>query len=154
MNSYEYQSPEGKVIVWPLSKVIQIYTFKHPLLQSRLAHCSQISSRAFMGYKNENLFKHMTKMAIPYMLKKYSSLKPVCRWLRTWYTASGFRPYKVCSTNDPGLTLTYCTARSILLPSSAPCSLVVPRSRSLFDLCLMLLRYIPKLLDTSKTNFL
>ena len=25
MNSYEYQSPEGKVIVWPLSKVTQIY---------------------------------------------------------------------------------------------------------------------------------
>ena len=27
------------------------------------------------------------------------------------------RPYKVCSSDDPGLTLAYFTARSTLLPS-------------------------------------
>ena len=35
--------------------------------------------------------------------------------LRTSYTASGIRRYKVCPNDDPGLTVTYFTARSVLL---------------------------------------
>ena len=42
---------------WLLSKVTQIYAFKHLLLWSRLAHWSQILRRAFVGRKNESLFK-------------------------------------------------------------------------------------------------
>ena len=37
--------------------------------------------------------------------------------LDTWYAASGtFKYYQVCSNNDPGLTLTYFTTRSNLVP--------------------------------------
>ena len=39
--------PEVKVIVWPLSSVTQIYTFKHLLLQSHLAHWSQFHVELF-----------------------------------------------------------------------------------------------------------
>ena len=31
----------------------------------------------------------------------------------------GFGSYKVCSNDDPGLTLTYLTARSTLLPNAS-----------------------------------
>ena len=41
----------------PEGKATQIYTFKHLRLQSPLAHWSQISCRAFIGCKIENLFK-------------------------------------------------------------------------------------------------
>ena len=36
--------------------------------------------------------------------------------LETWYAASGAQILQVCSNDDPGLTLTYFTARSNLLP--------------------------------------
>ena len=42
--------PEAKVIVWPLSKVPPIDTFKHFLLWS------QISCRGFIGWKNKFFF--------------------------------------------------------------------------------------------------
>ena len=36
--------------------------------------------------------------------------------LETWYAASGARVLPICSNNEPGLTLTYFTARSNLDP--------------------------------------
>ena len=36
--------------------------------------------------------------------------------LETWYAASGARVLPSCSNDDPGLTLTYFTARSNLVP--------------------------------------
>ena len=36
--------------------------------------------------------------------------------LETWYAASGDKYYQVCSNDDAGLTLTYFTARSKLIP--------------------------------------
>ena len=36
--------------------------------------------------------------------------------LETWYAASGAEYYQACSNDDPGLTLTYFTARSNLVP--------------------------------------
>ena len=63
---------------------------------------------------------HMTKMAIiRYMVK---TLKTLILWnqkaddLETWYASSGTT--KFAPTDDPGLTLTYFTARSKLIPSA------------------------------------
>ena len=54
---YEYiLIPDVKVSVWPLSKVTQIYDFKH-LLQTRQAHRSQISCRALIEQGYKSLFK-------------------------------------------------------------------------------------------------
>ena len=36
--------------------------------------------------------------------------------LETWYAASSLEYYQVCSNDDPGLILTYFTARSNLIP--------------------------------------
>ena len=63
---------------------------------------------------------HMTKMAtMPIYGKK--TLKNVLRNqkaddLESWYAASGAQCYQVCSNDDPGLTLTYFTTRSNLVP--------------------------------------
>ena len=59
----------------------------------------------------------MTKMAaMPIYgknLKKSSSLEPKADDLETWCASSGARVLPDCSNDDPGLTLTYFTARSI-----------------------------------------
>ena len=71
-----------------------------------------------MGWGNESLFKwsgHMTKMAtMPIYGKNLKNLfrNQKADDLETWYAASGAR---VCSNDDPGLTLTYFTARSNLV---------------------------------------
>ena len=36
--------------------------------------------------------------------------------LETWYAASVLEYYQVCSNDDPGLTFTYFTSRSNLVP--------------------------------------
>ena len=60
---------------------------------------------------------HLTKMAvIPIYGKKSSSLEPKADDLETWYAESGARVLPSCSNDDTGLTLTYFTARSNLLP--------------------------------------
>ena len=38
--------------------------------------------------------------------------------LESWYASSGARVLPSCSNNDPGLTLTYFTARSSLVPNA------------------------------------
>ena len=38
--------------------------------------------------------------------------------LKTWYAALGAQVYQVCSYHDPGMTLSYFTARSKLVPYS------------------------------------
>ena len=62
----------------------------------------------------------MTKMAaMPIYgknLKKSSSLEPKADDLETWCASSGARVLPDCSNDDPGLTLTYFTARSNLVP--------------------------------------
>ena len=71
---------EVTVIVWPLSKVTQIYT-----LRSRKAHWSQISCRAFMDGE-ERKFVQMTKMATMSICGK----KPLKIFYRQpWYKALG-----------------------------------------------------------------
>ena len=44
-------------------------------------------------------------------LQKISSPEPACRFPRNW----GLQPIIVCSNDDPGVTLTYFTARSNLV---------------------------------------
>ena len=59
---------------------------------------------------------HMTKMAaMPIYGKnlKKSSLEPKVQWVLVYY--------QVCSNDDPGLTLTYFTARSNLAPYAFVC---------------------------------
>lgn len=51
-----------EVIVWPLSKVTRICSFKHTLLRSRWAYQSQISYNT--GWKNTHGCGHMTKLAM------------------------------------------------------------------------------------------
>ena len=55
----------------------------------------------------------------PYMvktLKKSSSPEPKDHDLVAWYVALGTRAHRICSNDDPRLTLTYFTARSNLVP--------------------------------------
>ena len=62
---------------------------------------------------------HVTKIAaMPiYGKKPFKNLLPnqQANELRTWYTTSGTGALQSCSNEDPGLTLTYFTARSTLL---------------------------------------
>ena len=62
---------------------------------------------------------HMTKMAaMPIYgknFKKSSSPEPVADLHETWYVALGTPAILVCSTYDPGVTLTVFTARSNLV---------------------------------------
>ena len=53
---------------------------------------------------------HTTKMEIT--LSKSSFQEPVGHLDETWYEASGIQPIIFCSNDNPGLTLTYFTARS------------------------------------------
>ena len=62
----------------------------------------------------------MTKMAaMPIYGKNLKNLflrnQKVCV-LETWYIASGAQVLPICSNDDPGLTLTYFTGRSNLVP--------------------------------------
>ena len=62
---------------------------------------------------------HMTNMAtMPIYDKnlKKSSSGTKTDDLESWYVASVLEYYQVCSNDDPGLTLTYFTARSNLAP--------------------------------------
>ena len=62
---------------------------------------------------------HMTKMAATpiYGKKNFKNLLRNRRadFQETWYVASGLQPIIVCSNDDPGVTLTYFTARSNLV---------------------------------------
>ena len=95
--------------------VYVVNIFKH-LLRNYWAYWSKISYGASLGWGNESLFKcpgHMTKMAtMPIYGKnlKKSSLEPKGRWPWNLVCSIG------CSNDDTGLTLTYFTARSDLVP--------------------------------------
>ena len=55
----------------------------------------------------------------PYMIKPLKNLllrNQKADDLETWYAASMFKYYQTCSINDTGLTLTYFTAKSNLVP--------------------------------------
>ena len=64
---------------------------------------------------------HMTKMAAMPIYGK-NLKKNLLHWnqkaddLESWHVASGARVGPSCSNDDPGLTLTYFTARSNLVP--------------------------------------
>ena len=62
----------------------------------------------------------MTKMAaMPIYCKKFRTRllqNQKADDFETWYASSGLEYYQVCPNDDPGLTLTYFTARSNLVP--------------------------------------
>ena len=113
-----------KVIHWPWSKVTQIHLFKLLFLRNHQVDLSQISCGTSMGWKNESLFKwsrshdqygrhaHIWKN-----LKKifFSGTKQPMT-LKVGMQHRVLKYYQICSNDDPGLTLTYFTARSNLVP--------------------------------------
>ena len=54
---------------------------------------------------------HMTKMAATPIYKTLFLQNRRADFNETWYVASGLQPIIVCSNDDPGVTLTYFTAR-------------------------------------------
>ena len=101
---------------------VVVNNFKHLLLQNRLPDQSQILCGAPLGRGNESLFAasgHMTKMAAtPIYGKNPSKIffsrtgGPISMKLGMLY--QGHQPIIVCSNDDPGMALTYFTARSNL----------------------------------------
>ena len=104
--------------------VYVVNIFKHLLLRNHWTDWSQISYGASLGLGNEKFVPgpgHMNKMAaMPIYgktLKKSSFLEPKGRWPWNLVCSIGcsLEYYQVCSNDDPGLTLTYFTARSNLV---------------------------------------
>ena len=98
--------------------------FKHLLLRNQWANQSQISYGASMGWGNESLLKWSWSLDqdgrhahICWKQKKifFSRTKrPTTLNLGMHHRVLEF--YQGCSNDDPGLTLTNCTARSNLVP--------------------------------------
>ena len=92
------------------------------IFSSDRKHCAnwnQISFGVSMGWGKESLFKRFwshDKMATMLIygenLKKSSSLVTLKLGMQQW----ALEYYQVCSNDDPGLTLTYFTAMSNLVP--------------------------------------
>ena len=102
--------------VRPSSVHLSVHIFKHLLLQNHLGNQSQILYGASLGRGNESLFAasgHMTKMAAtPIYVKILQKSSPE---LAGRFPRNLLLPIMVCSNNDPGVTLTYFTARSNLV---------------------------------------
>ena len=86
---------------------------------------AKFHNRASLGWGNKNLYDgagHMTKMAaMPIYCKNLKQnlllQNPKVDYLETLYAALGARVLSQdCSNDDPGLTLTYFTAMSNLVP--------------------------------------
>ena len=113
MNTYEYRGPRSLRFILPnifcckAPRPIEAKFYVELLWVVRLNVCSNGPS-------------HVTKMAaMPIYDKKTLKMlfsetsRPMTFELGVQH--QGLRPYKVCSSDDPGLTLTYFTARSTLL---------------------------------------
>ena len=94
-------------------------TMLEHLLRNHLADQSQILCGASLGRGNEILFAacgshdqdghhaHIWYKPFKNLLRNWRT-----DFHETWYVASGLQPIIVCSNDDPGLTLTYFSARS------------------------------------------
>ena len=96
--------------------------FKHLLLWNRLANQSQILCGASLGRGNESLYKCQVTWPrwppCPYMVKTFKNLllqNQKSYDLETWHVALGTQVLQNYINEDPGLTLTYFTARSNLV---------------------------------------
>ena len=93
--------------------------FKHLLLRNHWANRSQISYGVFMGWGNKSVQTVLVTWPwwppCPYMVKIFSGTKRLMTLkLSMQYWVLEY--YQVCSNDDPGLTLTYFTAKSNLVP--------------------------------------
>ena len=116
---------KGELIVYPWSGVRPssvVHIFKHLLLWNRLANQSQILCGASLGRGNESLFaasgshdqdgRHAHgKNPSKIFFSRTSG--PIFTKLGMYHL--GLHPIIVCSNDDPGVTLTYFTARSNLV---------------------------------------
>ena len=76
----------------------------------------------------KNGHDHMTKMAATIHVKSLKMLLLQNRKsydLKTCHAALGLQLYKVCLNGDPGLTLTYFTARSNLVTGTFECEILL-----------------------------
>ena len=117
----------GELIVCPMVRhpsyvVVRPSTMLKRLLRNRLADRSQILCGASLGRGTKFCSRHlghMTKMAATplYMVKtlQKSSPEPAGGFPRNLVCSIGDSPRHSCSNVDPGLTLTYFTARSNLV---------------------------------------
>ena len=97
---------------------IYVNIFKQPLLWIHWANWSQISCGTSMWWGNQNIYAQMGQVTWPmwlpcsYIVNTLTNLLLLNQKIddfQTWY-------YQVCSTDDHGLTLTFLTARSCLVP--------------------------------------
>ena len=116
----------GELIVYPWSVVrppsASSTMLKH-LLRNRLADQSQIRCGAFLGRGNESLFaasgshdqdgRHAHIWGKPF--KNLLLQNRRADFHETWYVASGTPAHHSLLNDDPGVTLTYFTARSNLV---------------------------------------
>ena len=112
------------VIVWPLSRFIlsDIFCCKAARPIETKLHVVLLWIIVRMEVCS-NSPGHVTKMAtMPVYskntLKIFSKTRRLMTFIQTWYTSSGTRTLQSCLYDDPGLTLTYFTAWSTLLPSA------------------------------------
>ena len=116
----------GELTVYPWSGVRRRPSstmLRHLLLRNRLADQNQILCGASLGRGTEFCSRHlghMTKMAAtPINGKNPSKIffsrtgGPIFTKLGMWHR--GLQPIVVCSNDDPGVTLTFFTARSNLV---------------------------------------
>ena len=134
MFSSRFSSPESKAHWWayrigrPLSSVVCLSVRRPHSLNS---FSSETAWPIIVKFHMEppwdggtkvcsNGPDHMTKMAaMPIYGKNFKNLllrNQKADELETWYTALGAQVLPSCSNDDPGLTLTYFTARSNLVP--------------------------------------
>ena len=145
-------SPEPSGYSIPMVRRPSVHIFKDLLLQNRLANQSQILCGASLGRGNESLFA-VSGSHDQDGHHAHIWYKPIKNLLRnrqvdfqTWYVASGTHAHDICSNDDPGMILTYFTARSNLATfllekvktvdfseTIAACDLKVGRCRQLIE---------------------
>ena len=110
----------GELIGYSWSGVrpsVVVNNFKHLPFQNRLSDLGQILYGASLGRGKKVCSRHlghMTKMATTPTSKIFSRTGgPIFTKLGMYYW--GLQPIIVCSNDDPGVTLTYFTARSNLV---------------------------------------
>ena len=93
--------------------------FKHLLFWNCFANKSQILCGASLGRGNESLYTWPRWPPCPYMVKTFKNLllqNQKSYDLETWHVTLGTQALQSYINDDPGLTLTYFTARSNLVP--------------------------------------
>ena len=115
MNLYEYQQSGSFIDLGPRS--LRFNIFKHLFLRNSWANWSQIPCGASIRWGNE-LIVQMIQVTYPNMVKTLKIFFGTKRLmtLKVGMQHCLLKYYQVCSNDEPGMTLTYFTARSNLVP--------------------------------------